>query len=51
MGRDCYKSLPQPEYLQFTAASVSDLSAVKPLLPRLKDRRIIADKIYASAPP
>lgn len=50
LGRDRYQGLPQPELLHLSVASANDLTELKPLLPKLTNRSIIADKIYASAP-
>lgn len=48
LGRDSYQSLPVPEAVRFTAASVNDWTAAKPLCYQIKDRIILADKIYGS---
>ena len=39
--------MPFPEYLLITPASAHDLSTVRPILPRLKNRALFGDKIYA----
>ena len=41
--------LPFPEYLCITPASEHDLTAIRPILPQLKNRALIADKIYFDA--
>lgn len=41
------KKLPLPEFLSVTPASESDLMALKPILPKLVNRAIFADKAYA----
>jgi hypothetical protein len=50
LGFDRYKHMPMPEYMGFTAASENDLTVLKSILPHLKNRKIIGDKIFASAP-
>lgn len=42
--------LPFPEYLCISPASEHDLTAVRPILPRLVGRALVADKIYFDAP-
>jgi Transposase DDE domain len=44
------KKLPLPEFLSVTPASESDLMALKPILPKLINRAIFADKAYADKP-
>jgi Transposase DDE domain len=44
------KKLPLPEFLSVTPASESDLIALKPILPKLINRAIFADKAYADKP-
>lgn len=44
------KKLPLPEFLSVTPASESDLMALKPILPKLVNRAIFADKAYADKP-
>jgi hypothetical protein len=41
------KKLPFPEFLSVTSASENDLTAIRPILPKLVNRSIIADKAYA----
>jgi hypothetical protein len=43
------KRLPLPEFLSITPASENDLTAIKPILPKLGNRAIFADKAYADA--
>ena len=42
----CRGTLPMPEFLGLTPASVHDLSAVRHLLPQLVRRKLFGDKIY-----
>lgn len=44
------KKLPLPEFVSVTPASESDLMALKPILPKLINRAIFADKAYADKP-
>lgn len=44
------KKLPLPEFVSLTPASESDLMALKPILPKLINRAIFADKAYADKP-
>lgn len=44
------KRLPLPEFISITAASEFDLTALKPILSKLVDRAIFADKAYADKP-
>lgn len=39
-------TLPLPEYIGITQASIHDLTALKPVLLNIQDRNIIADKAY-----
>lgn len=39
--------LPFPQYIGLTPASTHDLEAVKEVIPKLEERQIFADKIYA----
>lgn len=48
LGRDCPLHLPRPEAIGFTAASVNDWTAAKPICYQLNDRILVADKIYGS---
>jgi hypothetical protein len=41
------KRLPLPEFISLTSASEFDLTALKPILPKLANRAIFADKAYA----
>ena len=41
------KKLPLPEFMSVTPASENDLKAIYPILPKLVDRAIFADKAYA----
>jgi hypothetical protein len=50
LGFDTYKRMPTPEYMYFTAASASDLTSLKTILPTLSRRKVIGDKIFACAP-
>ena len=50
LGLDRYGKTPLPEQMQFTQASLNDLTVLKTLLPRLHKRRIVGDKIFASRP-
>jgi hypothetical protein len=50
LGLDRYGKMPLPEQMQFTQASANDLTVLKTILPRLHNRRIIGDKIFASTP-
>ena len=50
LGPDRYQSLPMPEQMQFTSGSANDLTVLKTVLPRLFNRAVVGDKIYASAP-
>jgi hypothetical protein len=50
LGFDTYKHLPTPEYIYFTAASANDLTSLKTILPALRERKVIGDKIFACAP-
>ncbi len=40
------KKLPFPEFLSITPASENDLTAIRPILPKLVNRAIFADKAY-----
>ena len=44
------KKLPFPEFLSITPASENDLTAIRPILPKLVDRAIFADKAYWDYP-
>lgn len=44
------RKLPLPEFLSITSASEHDLTALKPILPKLINRAIFADKAYADIP-
>jgi Transposase DDE domain len=44
------KKLPLPEFLSVTSASEFDLTALRPILPKLVNRAIFADKAYADQP-
>ena len=44
------KKLPFPEFLSITPASENDLTAIRPILPKLVDRAIFADKAYLDHP-
>lgn len=44
------KKLPLPEFISVTPASESDLMALKPILPKIINRAIFADKAYADRP-
>jgi hypothetical protein len=48
LGADCYRGLPQTQYIGFSQASANDLTVLKPLLSQLKACTVIGDKIYAS---
>jgi hypothetical protein len=48
LGADCYRGLPQTQYIGFSQASANDLTVLKPLLGQLKACKVVADKIYAS---
>jgi hypothetical protein len=50
LGLDRYGKMPLPEQMQFSPASSNDLTVLKTLLPRLYNRRIVGDKIFASTP-
>ena len=50
LGLDRYGKMPLPEQMQFTQASLKDLTVLKTFLPRLYNRRIVGDKIVASRP-
>jgi hypothetical protein len=50
LGPDRYGKMPLPEQLQFTPASANDLTVLKTVLPRLHNRTIVGDKIFASVP-
>jgi hypothetical protein len=39
-------TLPLPEYIGITQASIHDLTALRPILLNIQDRNIIADKAY-----
>jgi len=39
LGFDTYQHMPKPEYMYFTAASESDLTSLKTILPALKGRK------------
>jgi hypothetical protein len=41
-------AMPVAEYIHISPASANDLTVLKQLLPRLRHRNIIADKLYAS---
>jgi hypothetical protein len=43
-------TLPVPEYMGLTPASVHDLTALRPLLPELRGKALFGDKIYADKP-
>lgn len=43
-------TLPHPEWIKISPASWNDLKAVKPILGKLKDRTLFADKIYSDKP-
>jgi hypothetical protein len=50
LGPDRYGKMPLPEQMQFTQASANDLTVLKTLLPRLYNRWVVGDKIFASTP-
>jgi hypothetical protein len=50
LGLDRYQKMPLPEQMQFIKASLNDLTVLKTILPRLHNRRIVGDKIFASRP-
>jgi len=50
LGPDRYGKMPLPEQMQFTPASANDLTVLKTLLPRLYNRWVVGDKIFASTP-
>jgi hypothetical protein len=50
LGPDRYQKMPLPEQMRFTPASINDLTVLKTLLPRLYNRWVIGDKIFASRP-
>lgn len=43
-------SLPLPEFVALTPASTHDLTALRPLLPKLAGQALFGDKIYADKP-
>lgn len=43
-------TLPLPEFIGITPASTHDLSALRPLLPKLAGKALFGDKIYADKP-
>lgn len=43
-------SLPIPEFVAITPASTHDLTALRPLLPKLVGKALFGDKIYADKP-
>ena len=43
-------TLPHPEFIGITPASHHDLTALRPLLPKLAGRALVGDKIYADKP-
>jgi hypothetical protein len=44
------KKLPLPKFLSVTPASESDLMTLKPILPKLVNCAIFADKAYPDKP-
>jgi hypothetical protein len=44
------KKLPLPEFLSVTSASEADLTALKPILSKMIDRAVFADKAYVDKP-
>lgn len=44
------RALPLPEFVGLTSASTHDLTAVKPILPKLAGKALFGDKIYADKP-
>jgi hypothetical protein len=43
-------TLPVPEFVSLTPASTHDLTAVRPILPKLAGKALFGDKIYADQP-
>lgn len=43
-------TLPRPEFVAITPASTHDLTALRPLLPKLAGKALFGDKIYADKP-
>ncbi|WP_277487746.1 transposase [Catalinimonas alkaloidigena] len=43
-------TLPVPEFVGLTPASTHDLTAVRPILPKLAGKALFGDKIYADQP-
>lgn len=50
VGARRQQALPIPQHLGITPASVPDLTALRPILPQLHQRFILADKAYADGP-
>lgn len=50
VGARRQQALPIPQQVGITPASVHDLTALRPILPQLHQRFILADKAYADAP-
>ena len=49
LGARREQALPIPQHIDITPANVHDLTALRPLLPALHQRWILADKAYADA--
>lgn len=50
VGARRQQALPIPQQVGLTPASVHDLTALRPILPQLQQRFILADKAYSHAP-
>lgn len=50
VARRVEKTIPLMDFVSITPASENDLNAIKPILPKLKDKAIFADKAYADGP-
>jgi hypothetical protein len=50
LGPDRFGKMPLPEQMQFSPGSANDLTVLKTVLPRLYNRWVVGDKIFASRP-
>ena len=50
VARKVEKTIPLMEFVSITPASENDLTALRPILPKLEGKAIFADKAYADAP-
>ena len=50
VARKVEKTIPLMDFVSITPASENDLTAIKPVLSKLKDKAVFADKAYADIP-